>query len=139
MSQFEFFNGEPRGSVACLDRITVAHDYTRVTSLVHYLLHHVLAYACRHKFGPLNFSSKFLINSRRIRRFGPYSNSSNTQVWSISNRKNPRAVLMPRDHKLFELAGFIHFFCSKWTKLAYSTRIYHAIKKFEGKVSGPNL
>ena len=29
-----------------------------------------------------------VINSRRIRRFGPYSNSSNTQVWSSSKRKN---------------------------------------------------
>ena len=35
--------------------------YTGVPSLVHYLLHHVTAYACRHKFGPLTFSSKFLI------------------------------------------------------------------------------
>ena len=55
------------------------------------------------KFGPLSppsrdsicmpsqvWSTDFLfeifdhmINSRRIRRFGPYSNSSNTQVWSI--------------------------------------------------------
>ena len=66
-----------------------------------------------------------VINSRRIRRFGPYSNSSNTQVWSSSNRKNGpnlriRTDWMPRDHKLFEFAGLVHFFCSKWTKPAYS-------------------
>ena len=66
-----------------------------------------------------------MINSLRIRRFGPYSNSSNMQVWSTSNRKSGpnlriRTDLMPRDHKLFEFAGLVHFFCSKWTKPAYS-------------------
>ena len=66
-----------------------------------------------------------MINSLRIRRFGPYSNSSNMQVWSTSNRKSGpnlriRTDLMPRDHKLFEFAGLVHFFCSNWTKLAYS-------------------
>ena len=39
----------------------VRRHYTGVPSLVHYLLRHVTAYACRHKFGPLTFSSKFLI------------------------------------------------------------------------------
>ena len=65
--------------------------YTRVPSLVHYLLRHV-------------------INSRRIRRFGPYSNSSNTQVWSSSNRKDgPKLqIRIVSDHvasNQFEFAG----------------------------------
>ena len=34
----------------------------------------------------------------------------------------------------FEFAGLILFFCSNWTKLAYTTRIYHVIKNFEEKV-----
>ena len=55
-----------------------------------------------------------MINSLRIRRFGPYSNSSNMQVWSTSNRKSGpnlriRTDLMPRDHKLFEFAGLVLF------------------------------
>ena len=66
-----------------------------------------------------------VINSRRIRRFGPYSNSSNTQVWSSSNRKNGSnlRIRIVCDHvasNQFEFAGLVHFFCSKWTKPAYS-------------------
>ena len=101
---------------------------TGVRSLVNYLLHHVAAYACRHQFGQLTFFIEIfdhMINSRRIRRFGPFSNSSNTLVWSISNRKNgPNLrIRIVCDHvasNQLEFTGLVHFFCSKWTKLAYS-------------------
>ena len=52
-----------------------------------------------------------VINSRRIRRFGPYSNSSNTQVWSSLNREKGR-IRIVCDHvasNQFDFAGLVHF------------------------------
>jgi len=59
-----------------------------------------------------------MINSLRIRRLGPYSNSSNMQVWSTSNRKSGpnlriRTDLMQRDHKLFK-GGKKYFYRKYW-------------------------
>ena len=101
-----------------------------------------------------------VINSRRIRRFGPYSNSSNTQVWSSSNReKGPNLrIRIVCDHfasNQFEFTILVHLNSSNWTKPAYSKslnmdqslvtkpayskKINHVIKNFEEKVNGPNL
>ena len=83
-----------------------------------------------------------VINSRLIRSFGPYSNSSNSQVWSTSNRKvgpnlRIRTNLMPRDHKLFEFAGLIHSICSNCTKPAYSTKIYNVTEEVVDQTWNP--
>ena len=66
-----------------------------------------------------------MINSRGIRRFGPYSNSPNTQVRSSSSRKDgPKLkIRIACDHVIsnqLKIASLVHFFCSNWTQLVYS-------------------
>ena len=63
--------------------------YTWVSSLVHYLLHHVTAYACRNKFGPL-----FLFELDQTCVFEEFEYGTNLRIrkelimWSkISKRK----------------------------------------------------
>ena len=111
-----------------ISSITWRHMHAE-TGLVHFFLFEI--------FDPI-------INFLRIRRFGPYSNYSNMQVWSTSKEKVDQTCEFELIwcHVITNYSNLqvrSTFFCSKWTKPAYSKKINHVIKNFEEKKSGPNL
>ena len=110
-----------------MTRQSSVQQYTGVPGLFRYLLHHVTAYACRHKFSPLIFSSKILITwsilveyaglvhiqTLRIRRFGPFR----TKKWTKPVNSSWFDATWSQT---IRTRRFGPFFCSKWTKLVYS-------------------
>ena len=69
-----------------------------------------------------------VINSLRIRIFGPHSNSSNVQFWSssISSDGPKLKIRTVYDHvasDYFEFAILVHQNYFNWTKTAYSTSL----------------
>ena len=82
-----------------------------------------------------------MINSLRIRRFGPYSNSSNMQVWSTSNRRSGpnlrnRIVCDHVASNQYEFAGLVYFFEEK--KVDQTCFGMHMPSR-DGEDSGPNV